>query len=195
MGARAIAAAAAAAFWGAAAWAAETGDQGGEAGGLPQFQFENWAGHIFWLLIIFGALYLILSRSILPNLATVIEDRRDKIADDLDEAARLRREAETAQSALEQALADARARAQSMADDTKRRIQDELAGEAQAFEAEAAKRQDEAEARIAALTKEALGQAETVASEAAAAVVSSLSGADIDAGRASAAVAAANRGN
>jgi F-type H+-transporting ATPase subunit b len=35
-------------------------------GGLPQFEFQWWIGQIFWLLIIFGVLYVLLSKVFPP---------------------------------------------------------------------------------------------------------------------------------
>jgi len=37
------------------------------SGGMPQFDFATWPGQIFWLVIIFVALYALLSSVFLPR--------------------------------------------------------------------------------------------------------------------------------
>ena len=144
-------------------------DNHGEASssGLPQLEYANWPGQIFWLLVVFGALYYAMSRHLLPKIGAVIEDRRDKIADDLDEANRLKQQSEDVEAAYEKALSDARAHAHTIAADARRELQTELDREAAEFEAEANRRADAAEARIREMTEAALAQAGDVATEAA----------------------------
>jgi len=166
----------------------------GSSGGLPQLDFATWPGQIFWLLVTFGVLYLILSRSVLPRIGGVIEDRRDKIADDLDEAARLQRQAEDAGTAYEKSLADARAKAHTIAQDTHDAINAELAQESDAAEAQFAEKATEADARIRAATDAALANVKSVAEETASALVEKLAGAAPSATAARAAVDAADQG-
>lgn len=160
------------------------------AGGLPQFDFGAWPGQIFWLLIVFGVLYFVLSRALLPRIGAVIEDRRDKIADDLDEAQRLRRQAEDALRAYEEALADARAKAHAIAGDIRAKLAQDTAERAKALEGELAKRAEEADAGIRARAAQALAQVDAVAADAAGAIAEKLSGKAVAAEAAKAAVAA-----
>jgi len=167
---------------------------GGGSGGLPQLDFATWPGQIFWLLVTFGALYLILSRSVLPRIGGIIEDRRDKIADDLDEAARLQRQAEDAGAAYEKSLADARAKAHAIAQQTHDEINAELARESDAAEAQFSEKAAEAETRIHAATEAALANVKSVAEDAAAALIEKLVGAAPNATTTRAAVDAADQG-
>jgi F-type H+-transporting ATPase subunit b len=181
----------------AAAHAPVTGGEAAEyasEGGLPQLAFETWPGQVFWLAISFGILYLMLSRSVLPRIGGVIEDRRDKIADDLDEANRLQRQAEEAQERHEKALADARAKAHAIAAETRERMTEEQAQRAEAAEAEFAKKTGEAEERILAATNAALGNVKTVAGDAASALVEKLTGSAPSETAVASAVDAANQG-
>lgn len=131
-------------------------------GGLPQLNTETYASQVFWLLIAFVVLYMLMSRVFLPRIGGVIEERRQRIADDFDKAAELKRQAEEAEDAYRQALADARARASRIAQDTREQI-DEQIKEMQAetdakLQAEitaAETRIEEASAKAAATVKEA----------------------------------------
>jgi F-type H+-transporting ATPase subunit b len=45
------------------------------------------ASQLLWLAITFGLFYLFMSKVVLPRIGGVLEVRRDRIAQDLDEAA------------------------------------------------------------------------------------------------------------
>ena len=79
---------------------------------MPQFWMEDFAPQMVWLVISFIALYLLMARVALPRVADVLETRHGRIADDLDQAAQLKAQAETVISEYEAALAEARTQAQ-----------------------------------------------------------------------------------
>src|SRR5262245_37976006 len=91
-------------------------------GGLPQMNTETFAGQLFWLAITFGFLFLVLSRVVMPRIGGAIEARAKHIQDDLDQAERLRKESSDALTAYEAALAQARGRATSLAEENRKRV-------------------------------------------------------------------------
>ncbi|MCS5608699.1 MAG: F0F1 ATP synthase subunit B' [Alphaproteobacteria bacterium] len=80
---------------------------------MPQFIMGDFAPQIVWLVISFIALYLLMARVALPRVAEVLETRHGRIANDLDQAAQLKNQAETVILEYEEALAEARGNAQS----------------------------------------------------------------------------------
>ena len=94
--------------------------QGGH-GGFPPFQSHTFASQLVWLAIAFVLLYVLMARLALPRVGAIIESRQKRIADDLAEAARLKSESDAAVAAYEKALADARTRAQAIANETRER--------------------------------------------------------------------------
>ena len=92
---------------------------------MPQLDFSSYPPQLIWLAIVFFALYMVLSRLALPSIGGVLEQRRDRIAADLDEAVRLKEESEKALAAYEAALAEAKAKAHAIAQETR----DKLNGE------------------------------------------------------------------
>ena len=155
---------------------------------MPQLVIQDFAPQLVWLAISFGLLYLMLARGAIPRIATVLEQRRDKIADDLDEAARLKEEAEEALKNYEAALADARAKAHTIAAETR----GQLTAEAERHQAELQQSLDakiaEAESRIAATKAEAMKNVRSVAADTATAIVDKLIGEAPDAAAIAAAV-------
>ena len=94
--------------------AAEKAGGYGEAGGekvFAPFDTSTFASQLFWFFITFAILYFLLSKVLLPRVGETIEERGSRIADDLDQASRMQREAEEAEKTYTRALADARAKA------------------------------------------------------------------------------------
>lgn len=146
------------------------------SGGLPQFQFEHWAGQIVWLLIIFAITFALLSRVFVPKMRAAIEARRDKIAGDLAEARALRDQAEQQAAAAQQELNEARGRAQKTAADARAKSQAEASARQAEEEARLAARLAEAETRIQASRDQAMTNVRTIAADTTEAVVAKLTG-------------------
>ncbi|MEZ5932239.1 MAG: hypothetical protein R3F54_09850 [Alphaproteobacteria bacterium] len=76
---------------------------------MPQLEVSTYISQIFWLIVCFSVLYYLLSRKALPRVAEVLEARADRIRADLDEAQRLKKEAEDALARYERVVARPRA--------------------------------------------------------------------------------------
>ena len=150
----------------------EEGEHG--ASGLPQLDFNTFPSQIFWLLVAIVALYYLMSKIALPRIASVLEERADAIADDLDRAEEFKRKAQEAEAAYDQALADARAKATAIAAETRAEIQKDVDAAMAKADAEIAARTAEGEKRIAEIRDSALQSVEQVAEETAVAVVEAI---------------------
>jgi F-type H+-transporting ATPase subunit b len=105
-----------------------------------------------------------------------MDSRKNRIAGDLAEASRLRAESEQAMAAYEKALADARTRAQTIAAETRDRLQAEADRNRKSLEEQLNGRLAEAERTIAATKSAAMANVRGIATEAAAAIVTRLTG-------------------
>jgi F-type H+-transporting ATPase subunit b len=123
---------------------------------VPQLEVSTFASQIFWLIICFGTLYYLLSRKALPRVAEILEARQDRIAADLDEAQRLRTEAEAALAEYEEALGRAQAEAQALLAEAQARLQAETARRQSELNAKLAEQIATAEAQIAEARQAAL---------------------------------------
>ncbi len=142
-----------------------------EKAAFPPFDPWHFPSQIFWLVVLFGTLYIVLSRFILPRIGSTLERRESTIASDLDEAARLNDEAVDAQKAVDVSIAKAHAKARETADKARAKIDKEIATETAKVDADVDKKLSEAEARITELRTEAMKSVETIASDAAQSVV------------------------
>lgn len=158
---------------------------------FPPFDISTYTSQLFWLAISFTLLYFLLSRWLLPKIGSAIEERRDRIADDLDAAAEMKRQADEAVEAYEKALADARARAQAMAAQAKSEIDQEIDEEMAEADREAERRQADAEGRIKTLKAEAIKEVRAIAADAAGALATRLGDLQVEAGDVDKAVAEA----
>ncbi len=148
----------------------------GHKGPFPPFDTHTFPSQIFWFVICFGALYLLMKRVIVPRLAGIVDTRAAKIAGDIDEAQRLRLQSDTALSAYEKALADARASSQKIAQAATDKAKAEADERRHAIEAELAAKLAEAEQRIGGIKDKALADVGAIAEDAAGAVVHALIG-------------------
>lgn len=143
---------------------------------FPPFDSSTFESQIVWLVLSFVALYLLMSRVALPRIATVLEERRDRIADDLDQAAQYKRQTEEAIEAYETALAEARAKAQGIAQETRDRLQEETERQRVSIETRLAEKIADAEKQIAATRDAALQNVRAVAVDVADTIVTRLLG-------------------
>jgi F-type H+-transporting ATPase subunit b len=148
-------------------------------GNFPPFDTTTFAPQLIWLAITFGFLYLFLSRVALPPIADMIAARSDRIKADLTEAERLKGETDTAIANYEKALADAKAKAGSIAGETRNKLSAEVDKERSAVEATLAKKTLDAEKRINETKTKALAGISDIAADTANAIVSKLTGREV----------------
>lgn len=143
---------------------------------LPQLDFATYPPQLIWLGASFVALYLLMSRLALPKVGTVLEERRNRIEDNLNQAETLRTEAQAAEQAYETALSQARSEAASAVKD----VRDAAAAKASQRQTELGAtlttRIQKAEASITAAKETALADIRTTAAEAARAAAEKLAG-------------------
>jgi len=139
---------------------------------FPPFDTSTFPSQLFWLALLFGFLYIVLSRFILPRLGGVLEHRESTIANDLDEAARMNDQAVEAQNAVEVSIAQAQAKARETANKARLKIDTAISTETTKIDAELDTRLSQAEARISKLRDDAMLNVETIASDAASNILS-----------------------
>jgi F-type H+-transporting ATPase subunit b len=149
---------------------------GGHGGAFPPFQKDTFASQLLWFTIVFVGLYLLMSRFALPRVASILEDRRRRIENDLAEAQRLKNESDAAIAAYEKALADARSRAQALANETRQKAAAEAEASLKAVDAMLNTRIADAETIVAEKRAAAMLNVRDIATEAALAIVERLIG-------------------
>ncbi|MFW2829340.1 ATPase [Sphingomonas sp. ID0503] len=140
----------------------------------------TYASQIFWLLIVFGLIYFVIGRGMLPKIEATVEAREKRITDDLAAAERAQARARETEATYSQHMSEARAAAQKLTGEAKARGSAEGAAQVARADEGIAARTAEAEARLDEARKSALAGIEDVATDAALEIVTRLSGAGVD---------------
>lgn len=145
---------------------------------MPQLDFANplTISQVVWMLLIFGVLYLLLSRWALPQVAEVLDARASSIAADLNTARAAKAEADSAATEISAASARASAEAQSRINAAVEQAKAEATEQARDANQRLDAQLAEAEQRIGAARAGAVGALRQVATETAGVVVSRLIG-------------------
>lgn len=159
--------------------------------GFPPFDSSTFPSQLLWLAITFGLFYLFLKKVVLPRIGSILEVRRDRIAQDLDQAARMKEEADAAVAAYEQELAEARNKANAIGQDARDNAKAEAEAARKEVEAGLERKLSEAEERIASIKFAAMKEVGTIAEDTAIAIVEQLVGGKGDKAAVAAAVKAA----
>ena len=149
---------------------------GAHGGGFPPFQSHTFASQLVWLAIAFVLLYVLMAKVALLRVGTIIEGRQKRIADDIADAGRLKQQSDEAVAAYEKALAEARASAQAIANETRERQAAAAEARRKTLEDELNVRLAEAEKTIAAAKQAAMSNVRAIAEDAARAIVERLIG-------------------
>ena len=144
--------------------------------GLPQLDIATWPSQLFWLVVLFGAGYLVMAKIVTPRIGAVLEERRQTVDGDLEKARAASADAAKIRADYESDLEKARIEAAEFA----KQAAMEASKKAEAADAKIAKKLADkvgaAEANLAEAKTSAMANLNDVAAEAAMAAVASLAG-------------------
>ena len=144
--------------------------------GMPQLDPTYWASQAFWLILIFTALYLALSNLFIPKIKNSIDNRENKIKDDLDEAQKLKNLAEQKLKEYELSIENAKKEVQKIIFESKNKLSLEIQKKKKEFEKEIEIEIKSAEKGIENLKKESFKSISTISEEMASKVIEQISG-------------------
>ena len=149
---------------------------GPQSGGFPAFRFETYPSQVLWLVLAFGVLYVVMARLALPRMSAILDERSGRISGDLAAAAERKAESDQALAAYEKALAEAKAKAQAIAGETRDRLTADADAKRKAVEADLQAKLEGAEKTISVEREKAMSNVRGIAADAATAIVERLSG-------------------
>ncbi len=145
-------------------------------GVFPPLDTTTFPSQLLWLVITFGVFYMLMQKVIVPRVGGILENRHDRIAQDLDEAARLKSEADAAIETYEKELSAARAKAGQIATAARESAKAKADAERATVEAELSEKLAKASAGIAEIKAKAFADVDEIASETVSAIVEQLIG-------------------
>lgn len=145
---------------------------------MPQLDFSNplTIAQVVWMAIIFGALYYVLARYILPQVASVVDGRAHRITADLDNARIAKAQSDAAIAEVTAASQRANTEAQAAIAGAIAQAKAEAATQSRAADERLSHQLAEAERRISDARHAAMGALREVARDTAGALVARLTG-------------------
>ena len=90
--------------------------------GMPQLNPEFWISQIFWLTLVFGSLYILLAKFVLPKISNNLEARKSQIAENIEAAEKKRKESDKKLKDYEKIINDAKIEAKNIFRQTREKI-------------------------------------------------------------------------
>jgi len=144
--------------------------------GMPQLDPTYWASQGFWLILIFTLLYLALSKLFIPKIKNSIDDRENRIKDDLDEAQKLKEVAEAKLKEYEISIENAKKDVQKILFESKNKLNSDIQNKKKTFEKEIETEIENAEKEIESFKKDSLESISKISEEITSKIIENISG-------------------
>ena len=165
-----------------------SGECFGAEGGMPQLNPDYWVSQIFWVILIFGTLYVILWRAILPKINENLENRKSQILTDLDDAQKFEDQSKEKLSDYNKILNQAKQEAKKIIDATKTKVNRDIENKKNQFNLEIKKEIEKAEKEIITLKLSSIEDINKIAIETSSEIVRKIVGTEVNASSVSAIV-------
>ena len=80
---------------------------------------DIWWSQLFWLVVVFGIIFFVIGRGMVPKIQSTVDAREKKVADDLERAQAARLAADETEAAWRERMDSARAEAAKVANEAK----------------------------------------------------------------------------
>ena len=165
-----------------------SGECFGAEGGMPQLNPDYWVSQIFWVILIFGMLYVILWRTILPKINENLENRKSQILTDLNDAQKFEDQSKEKLSEYNQILNQAKQEAKKILDETRKKINRDIESKKNQFNLEIKKEIEKAEKEIKIIKLSSIEDINKIAIETSSEIVRKIVGTEVNASSVSAIV-------
>ena len=160
----------------------------GAEGGMPQLNPDYWVSQIFWVILIFGILYVILWRIILPKINVNLENRKSQILTDLNDAQKFEDQSKEKLSEYNQILNQAKQEAKKILDGTRKKINRDIESKKNQFNLEIKKEIEKAEKEIKIIKLSSIEDINKIAIETSSEIIRKIIGTEVNASSVSAIV-------
>ena len=151
-----------------------------ESGGMPQLDPEFWISQIFWLTLTFGALYLVLSKIILPKISANLELRKLQIQENIEAAEKQRTNSESKLKEYENIIQKSKLEAKNIFKDAREKAMKDINSKKEVLDNQINDEIKKAEQEIVLLRKTAPEKINKIAIDASSELVKKLIGADVN---------------
>ena len=156
--------------------------------GMPQLNPDYWVSQIFWVILIFGILYVILWRTILPKINENLENRKSQILTDLSDAQKFEDQSEEKLSEYNKILNQAKQEAKKILDRTRKKVNHDIENKKNQFNLEIVIEIENAEKEIKTLKLSSIKDINKISIETSSEIVRKMVGTEVNASSVSAIV-------
>ena len=144
--------------------------------GMPQLDPKYWASQAFWLILIFTILYISIAKFYLPKIKNNLDDRENKIKDDVDDANKFKELSESKFKEYEKILADAKKEVIKIQVDSKNILDKDIQSKKEAMEKEIENEISKAQKEIDELKRSSLNDIQNISENITSSIIENISG-------------------
>ena len=144
--------------------------------GMPQLDPKYWASQAFWLILVFTFLYVSVAKFYLPKIKNNLDNRENRIKDDLDDANRFKELSESKLKEYENILEDAKKEVIKIHMESKILLNKDIQTKKEVIEKEIEKEIVKAQKEIINLKKNSLSDIQKVSENIASNIIEKISG-------------------
>ena len=144
--------------------------------GMPQLDPKYWASQAFWLILIFTVLYISIAKFYLPKIKNNLDNRENKIKDDLDDANKFKELSDAKLKDYEKILEDAKKEVIKIHLDQKNLLDKDIQSKKVTIEKEIENEILKAQKEIDELKKSSLSDIRSISENIASSIIENISG-------------------
>ena len=144
--------------------------------GMPQLDPKYWASQAFWLILVFTVLYLSISKFYLPKIRNNLDDRENRIKDDIEDANKSKELSESKLKEYEKILENAKKEVIKIQIESKAKLDKDIQEKKGEIEKRIEKELIQAQKEIGELKKNSVSDIHNISKEIAATIIENISG-------------------
>ena len=144
--------------------------------GMPQLDPKYWASQAFWLILVFSILYISIAKFYLPKIKNNLDNRENKIKDDLEDANKFKELSETKIKEYEKIIEEAKKEVIKIHIESKNRLDKDIQTKKESIEKEIEKEIINAQKEISDLKKNSISDIQKISENIASNIIETISG-------------------
>ena len=144
--------------------------------GMPQLDPTYWASQAFWLILVFTILYVSIAKFYLPKIKNNLDNRENRIKDDLDDANKYNELSESKLKEYEKIMEDAKKKVIKIHVESKNALDKDIQNKKETIEKEIEKEIIKAQKEISDLKKNSISDIQTISENITSNIIETISG-------------------
>ncbi|MDC0937614.1 F0F1 ATP synthase subunit B [Pelagibacteraceae bacterium] len=144
--------------------------------GMPQLDPTYWVSQAFWLILVFTILYIAIAKLFLPKIKNNLDDRENKIKEDLDSANKFKDLSELKLKEYEKILDESKKEVIQIHLDSKNKLDKDIQAKKNTMEKEIENEITKAQKEISELKKNSISDIQNISKDIASNIIENISG-------------------